>query len=445
MSSSPLCIGLSLAATWLSASGWRRPDSRVEQLHGAPFYRDVARRAEQACLDFVFRPDALFLDVPALARGPGFSSLDPALLMAALAQDTRHIGLVTTAATSFNPPYVVARQLQSLDWISEGRAGWNIVTALDGSRNFGDAPMPPSAQRYRKALEFTEVVRALWRSYPQEAVLADRESGQYADVTRIAPIAHRGEYFSVLGPLNVPGRAHGRIPLFQAGASDWGRDFAARVADAVFAATPDIECGVALRRDLRQRALDHGREPAAIRVLPGLSLYLAASRAQARDLHRAAHADQDRARQRLYVGRALGLDLERLDPDQPITVRMLGQPGPDMRSPTHVQLLRRLVEREQPCLRELLARPEAAASAHWTVVGTVDDAVAEIQRRAEAGAADGFIALPGGAMQSLDLLLDGVMPRLAAMGLARRAYAGTTFASNLGLAGSCREPGRAVP
>lgn len=212
MSSSPLCIGLSLAATWLSASGWRRPDSRVEQLHGAPFYRDVARRAEQACLDFVFRPDALFLDVPALARGPGFSSLDPALLMAALAQDTRHIGLVTTAATSFNPPYVVARQLQSLDWISEGRAGWNIVTALDGSRNFGDAPMPPSAQRYRKALEFTEVVRALWRSYPQEAVLADRESGQYADVTRIAPIAHRGEYFSVQGPLNVPGRAHGRIP-----------------------------------------------------------------------------------------------------------------------------------------------------------------------------------------------------------------------------------------
>lgn len=243
----------------------------------------------------------------------------------------------------------------------------------------------------------------------------------------------------------MPGRAHGRIPLFQAGASDWGRDFAARVADAVFAATPDIECGVALRRDLRQRALDHGREPAAIRVLPGLSLYLAASRAQARDLHRAAHADQDRARQRLYVGRALGLDLERLDPDQPITVRMLGQPGPDMRSPTHVQLLRRLVEREQPCLRELLARPEAAASAHWTVVGTVDDAVAEIQRRAEAGAADGFIALPGGAMQSLDLLLDGVMPRLAAMGLARRAYAGTTFASNLGLAGSCCEPGRAVP
>lgn len=433
MQSPPLCIGLSLAATWLSASAWRRPDSQVEQLCNADFYRHVAQRAEAACLDFVFRPDALFLDLPALARGPGFSSLDPALLLAALARDTRHIGLVTTAATSFNPPYVVARQLQSLDWISEGRAGWNIVTALDGSQNFGDAPLPPSAQRYRKALEFTEVVRALWRSYPQEAVLLNRESGRYADLARIGPIAHCGEYFSVQGPLNVPARANGRIPLFQAGASEWGRDFAARVADAVFAATPDIGGGVAMRHDLRRRAAGHGRAPGAVRMLPGLSLYLAPTRAQARELHEATHAGQDPSRKLQYVGQALGLDAECLDPEAPITAGMLGQPQAGMRSPTHAEMLRRLVEREQPCLRDLLSRPEVNASAHWTVVGTVDDLVGEIQRRAEAGAADGFIALPGGAVQSLDLFLDQAMPRLTAMGLARRSYASTTFAGNLGL------------
>ncbi|MFA1682890.1 NtaA/DmoA family FMN-dependent monooxygenase [Achromobacter sp. SIMBA_011] len=434
MHSSPLCIGLSLAATWLSASAWRRSDSRVEQLCDLDFYRLIAQRAEAACLDFVFRPDALFLDLPALAQGPGFSSLDPALLLAALARDTRHIGLVTTAATSFNPPYVVARQLQSLDWISDGRAGWNIVTALDGSQNFGDAPLPPSAQRYRKALEFTEVVQALWRSYPQDAVLADRTSGRYADLARIGPIAHRGEYFSVQGPLNVPARAGGRIPLFQAGASDWGRDFAARVADAVFAATPDVACGQALRKDLRRRVAAYGRARDAIRVLPGLSLYLAPTRAQALALHEATHAGQDASRKRHYIGQALGLDVEHLDPAAPITARMLGQPQTGLRSPTHAQLLRRLIEREQPCLRELLARPEASASAHWTVVGTVDDAVDAIRQRAEAEAADGFIALPGGAMQSLDLFLEAVMPRLAALGLARRAYASTTFAGNLGLA-----------
>jgi alkanesulfonate monooxygenase SsuD/methylene tetrahydromethanopterin reductase-like flavin-dependent oxidoreductase (luciferase family) len=273
----------------------------------------------------------------------------------------------------------------------------------------------------------------LWRSYPQEAVLADRASGRYADLARIRPIAHRGEHFSVQGPLNVPARAGGRIPLFQAGASEWGRDFAARMADAVFAATPDTECGQALRQDLRRRAATYGRAPGSIRVLPGLSLYLAPTRAQAQALHEATHAGRDASRKRHYIGQALGLDVERLDPAEPITAHMLGQPQAGLRSPTHVQLLRRLIEREQPCLREVLARPEANASAHWTVVGTVDDAAEAIRHRAEAGAADGFIALPGGAMQSLDLFVEEVMPRLAEMGLARRAYASTTFAGNLGL------------
>lgn len=264
-----LCIGLSLAVTWLMGNGWRRPDSRVEDIYDIGFYAGLARRAEAACLDFLFRPDALFLDRQALRHSPGFSSLDPTVLVAALAGATRRIGLVTTAATTFNPPYVVARQLQSLNWVTQGRVGWNVVTALDGNLNFGAAAMPSSAERYRKALEFVQVVRELWRSYPHAALRCERESGAYADASCVRPIDHDGEFFSVQGPLNLPAPAYGMMPLFQAGASPWGRDFAACIADAVFAATPDIEAGQELRRDLRERASAYGRQPDAIRVLPG--------------------------------------------------------------------------------------------------------------------------------------------------------------------------------
>lgn len=435
MSSRKLCIGLSLAVTWLMGNGWRRPDSQVESIFDTDFYAGIARRAEAAKLDFLFRPDALFLDPQTLAHAPGFSSLDPTVLLAALARATSRIGLVTTAATTFNPPYVVARQIQSLDWVSRGRAGWNVVTALDGSQNFGNEPMPSSRERYRKAREFIDVVRALWRSYPQAALRMDREAGVYADIEQVRAIDHAGEYFSVQGPLNLPSRGHARVPLFQAGASEWGRDFAAGIADAVFAATPDVEAGIELRRDLRRRAQALGRRTDATRVLPGLSLFLAPTAAQARELHAETQAPQDAARRYAYVRQLLGVDLSDKDPAQPLTPEML--PAGYMaqgRGQTHADLMRRLIERERPAIADFMRRPEVAGSAHWTVVGTVDDALAAIRVRAEAGAADGFIALPGGAWQSLDLFFDELMPRLAEAGLFRREYAGNTLGEHLGIA-----------
>ncbi|MCL2894373.1 NtaA/DmoA family FMN-dependent monooxygenase [Brenneria tiliae] len=360
-----LCIGLSIAVTWLSGNGWRRADSRVEEIYSADFYLDLARRAENAKLDFLFRPDVMFIDPLRAAQSPSFSSLDPTVLLAAIAGETRRIGLVSTASTTFLPPYLVARQLQSLNWISQGRAGWNVVTALDGNRNFGLDRMSAADERYEKALEFTEVVRRLWQSYPHGALTLDRQKGEYARADRLRPINHRGRFFSVQGPLNVPDPGCGAIPLFQAGASDRGRDFAARIADGVFAATPDIAAGVELRRDLRRRARAHGRHPDAIRLLPGLSLYLGKTRREARELYRETQANQ--------------------------------------------------------------------TTAHWLVVGTVEDALNDIAARAAAGAADGFIALPGGSPASLDLLFDELIPRLAERGLFRRDYSGNTLRQHLGM------------
>lgn len=428
-----LCVGLSLAVTWLTGNGWRRNDSNVEGIYSSEFYLDLAKRAEQAKMDFLFRPDAMWLSRQGAVESPHFSSVDPTLLMAAIASQTRHIGLVSTASTTFMTPFLVARQFQSLNQLSRGRAGWNVVTSLAGNLNFGLSEMPPSEQRYAQAREFVEVVRKLWASYPSDAVRIDRETAIYADFDKLQPIDHVGEHFSVEGPLNVPAWNGPRIPLFQAGASDTGRDFAASTADAIFAATPDLAAGVELRNDLRRRAVAHGRQADDIRLIPGVSLYLARTREEARELYRATHAGLNPERTYARASELLGINLRELSPETRITPEMLPPPG-KVFSQTHAILLRRLIERDQPLLSDLMTRPEVVGSAYWQVIGTVEDAVSEIRRHHEAGALDGFIACPGGSPGSMDLTLAELMPRLSEEGLLRSEYTSSTLGGHLGIA-----------
>lgn len=429
-----LHIGLSLAPTWQSGDAWRRPDSDIEGIFSAEFATDLARRAEAAHLDFVFRPDVCCVNETLLEQGSGFASLDPNILLAAVAQHTSRIGLVSTVSTTFNPPYVVARQLQSLNWVSRGRVGWNIVTALQGHENFGLAAMPGADERYRRAAEFTEVVRGLWRSFPGDAVLVDRAQGRYADAARVRPIDHTGEHLRVRGPLNVPA-FDARIPLIQAGASEAGRDFAAAVADIVFAPTPDLQAAQDLRQDLSRRALRHGRRPDEVRLLPGLSLYLAETREQAREVFMQTHARLDRVRKLEQIREMTGLDLSAWPEAVPVTPADLPPAPPSPASRTHSQLLRRLLERESLTVSELLLRPEVISAAHWQVIGTAQDAVESICTWAASGAIDGFIAAPGGSVESIRVFLEEVMPRLVELGLFRRKYRGTTFIEHLQQAG----------
>lgn len=418
-------IGLSLTPTWLKG---RRPEpGEAPERPGdsVAFYCDLAQAAERACLDFVFKPDALLMMHPAKADGGSFVGLDPTLLLTAIARETQKIGLVTTASTTFNPPYVVARQMQSLNWISNGRAGWNIVTSLDGAENFGADPMPSADERYRKAAEFTGIVRQLWRSHPHE-VLAGNGVPHSID--------HHGEFFSVKGPLNVPGHADGDPPLFQAGASDIGRGFAASVADATFAATPDMAAGMELRADLRERARQRGRAEDAVRVLPGLYFFLAETREEAAALHRRAHAHLTEERRRDSVKSILGLDIGGLALDARVTPQMLPTDAA-VRSRTHADLLRRYIAENSPRVEDLLSRPEVVGSAHWVSVGTVEDVLADIVEWFEAGAMDGFIALPGGSIGSLHLFLNSLVPALAERGLFRSRYAGSTLRAHLGMPG----------
>lgn len=426
-----LCIGMSVAPTWLSGEGWRQAGSGIEGLYSSDLALQVARRAEAAHLDFVFRPDAMFLPMPVMAQSFGFSSLDPTLLLAAIARETRRIGLVTTISTTFGHPYHAARQLMSLHWLSHGRAGWNVVTALQGNENFGLPEMPSSESRYARAAEFTEVVRRLWSSFPSEALLVDRAAGHYADTELILPIDHQGAQFQVKGPINLPQYPGPDIPLMQAGGSARGVDFAGQVADMVFGMTPDLPTALETRRQLSARAQAHGRHPRDVRLLPALSLYLGETRAEAQALFLATHARVDRAQRLRLVQDFLGLDLAGWPQDRRIALADLPADHRSSRCATQREALRRVIQDEGPTAEALLARPELLASVHWQVIGTVEDAVAEIAAWFRAGAIDGFIAVPGGSPRSLDLLLDALIPRLVQEGLFRAAYSADTLRGHL--------------
>lgn len=431
MSGKQLCIGLSLSPTWLNGWGWRKKDSGAERIFSADGYIELTKRAEEAKLDFVFKPDALFIDPQRVNISPAMGGLDPTLLMTMLAEHTSHIGLVTTVSTTFNPPYVIARQLQTLHQLSEGRAGWNIVTSIEGGDNFGHKDMRTSEERYKVAKESVEVIRKLWSSYPAEAVVVDREEGIFAKKERICPIDHQGAFYDVKGPLNLPAHFAGEVPLFQAGASEEGRDFASDVASGIFAATPTVESAISYRQDLRRRAKEKGREADDLVVLPGLSLFLGETTAEAQAQYRDAYAHMNHEQQLALVRRILGLDLSDFAKDEKVTAAHLPDNDQLVRSKTHANLLKAYIIKNEPTVQQLLSRPEVISSAHWIVIGTAEEAAKQIESWLAKEAMDGFIALPGGSIRSLSLFFDRLIPLLVERGLFREVYESDTFIKNL--------------
>lgn len=415
-----LCIGLCLIS--------RKKEQEIEFNSGINEQVELAKRAEKSKLDFVFKADYLVAHPDLIARNKGNVILDPTLLFTAIAYATEKIGVVTTASTSFYPPYILARQLQSLNWISNGRVGWNIVTSIDGAENFGETEMPPSEERYAKAAECTALVRKLWRSHPYEVLKIDNP-----DVIRemVKPIDHNDKYFEVKGPLNIPQHMSGEMPLFQAGASEAGRNFAASVADAIFAAMPDVESGIELRQDLRRRAEKHGRNQDDIRVLPGLYFFIGDTYEEALEMHRQAHQHLTKEKRYALLEMVLGLDARGISLESKITEEMLPSQNQTVRSKTHAELLRNFIIKNEPTVGQILERPEVVGSAHWVVVGTPQDVMNQIMDRFEAGALDGFIAIPGGPPKSLDLFLSRVIPLFVKAGVFREEYTGSTLREHM--------------
>lgn len=406
---------------------WRHPDSAVERLGDIRYYQELAQLAERGCLDAIFLADGSSVDN--VADGPRWF-LEPITCLAAVGQATEHIGLITTVSSTFFTPFHAARMLASLDHITAGRIGWNVVTSMFDAeaRNHGYPAMPDHTQRYARAQEFVDVVLRLWDSWSDSALRLERD-GQYADPLRVQAIHHQGEYFLVDGPLNVPRSPQGHPVLFQAGASSQGRDLAARRAEAIYAVANDLDMARAYYRDIRQRVRAAGRTD-PVPIMPGLVTYVASTAAEAR-------AKQRELDELLPVEASLRqlqgfifqdcMDWE-LDAPVPELPSLEDFAGPKGRYAT----ILRIIETEQPTLRQLLGRL-AAGGGHCTVVGTPDQIADHIEHWFVNEGADGFNLMPPSLPSGLQDFVDEVIPLLQRRGLFRRTYSGTTLRDHLGL------------
>jgi len=404
-------------------AAWRHPQTDLES---NPFkvFRQQVRNAEAACLDAVFFADSVALtgNIP---------SLEPLTLLSALAASTERIGLIGTATTTYNEPYTVARQFASLDLLSDGRAGWNLVTSDNAAEaaNFGRDQHVGHAERYARAREFHQVVTGLWDSWQDGALVNDKAGGVLADPARIRKLDHRGEHFAVAGPLNVTRSPQGRPVVVQAGGSEAGRDLAAATAEVVFTAQPTLAGAQDFYRDIKRRVADKGRHPDSLKIMPGLFAVVGASQAEADDKFGELQQLIEPKAGLALLGRMIGnFDLSGYPLDGPLPELPATQDGQRSRQ----QLLTNLAQGENLSIRQLYERI-AGGRGHFTVVGTAETVVDQIQAWFEGEGADGFNfmapALPGG----LDDFLALVVPELQRRGLFRTAYTGTTLREHLGL------------
>jgi FMN-dependent oxidoreductase (nitrilotriacetate monooxygenase family) len=414
-------------------ASWRHPASSPLPLTDIHYYKDVAQRAEAGLFDSIFLADQLALDGD--VERTGRSWLEPITVLAALATGTRKVGLIATASTTYTEPFNLARQFASIDHMSGGRAGWNIVTSwlAAAARNYGGSAQVSHADRYARGEEFVQVVKALWDSWADDAVLDDREVGQYARADRIRPINHEGEHYKVAGPLNMPRSPQGRPVFVQAGSSDTGRRFAARHAEAVFTAQMEKTTAQAFYADLKTLAVAEGREIDQVLILPGLSPLIAGTEAEAQRQARELNdlTDPEVGRKRLS-GRFGGHDFSHLPLDKPLSPEDFPDPSTVEAARSRTEVIVGLVKREKPTLRQLLAYL-AGARGHYTTAGTPEQIADLMESWFEDGAADGFNVMPPVLPVMLDVFVAEVIPILQKRGLFRTEYEGETLRDHYGL------------
>ncbi|TDG06416.1 LLM class flavin-dependent oxidoreductase [Paraburkholderia guartelaensis] len=429
-SSRRLHLNVNILHSGFVPSAWRLADADPRAFVDVAHYVRVAQLAERAKFDAVFLADNAAI-IDQIDFRP-ITALEPTVLLASIAAATTHIGVIGTASTSYNEPYNIARRFATLDHVSRGRAGWNVVTTADlpSARNFGHDTVPDHAQRYARAAEFTELVKALWDSWDDDAFIGDKASGRFIDVTKVRPVAHEGRFFRVQGPLNLPRTPQGHPVLVQAGGSGDGRDLAARHAEAVFSASQSFEESVAYRRDLNARASAYGR-PQGVQVLAGLTTIIGATEAEALR-RRDELVEQIPWRYSLTrLAGTLGLSPDQLDLDARLPEN-LALPNGGNGNHTFFHATIAEARRGGHTVRELI-RALAGGGGHRVIVGTPEQIADDIEHWFKGEAADGFNLMPDALPDGLEAFVDGVVPILQRRGLFRTEYEGNTLRSHLGL------------
>jgi FMN-dependent oxidoreductase (nitrilotriacetate monooxygenase family) len=436
MSAKRLHLNLFVHSRGHHEASWRHPKASPHSVFDLAYYQELAQKAEAGLFDSMFFADQLALGDD-IGNGPRIG-LEPITLLSALAANTMHIGLIATASTTYTEPFNLARQFASLDHISKGRIGWNIVTSwlATAAANFNrEAPLA-HAERYARAEEFVAVVKALWDSWASDAIIDERAGGRYAKTDRIRPVEFAGQYYQVRGPLNLPRSVQGRPVLVQAGSSETGRAFAARHGEAIFTAQLEKQAAQDFYSDIKSRAAQAGRAADQVLILPGLSPLLAGTEAEAQRIsdELAELADPEVGRKRLSA-RFGGHDLSHLPLDKTLSPEDFPSPETVEAARSRSQVIIDLVRRHEPTLRELLAML-AGARGHHTFVGTPDQLADLMTDWVNEGAADGFNIMPPVLPWMLDVFVDEVVPILQRRDLFREAYEGRTLRSHYGL----REP-----
>ena len=429
--SQQLHLGAFMRPVSIHAAWWRYPGSYVDANFNLNHLAEFAKTLERGCFDAFFMADHLaVLNMPmdALKRSATATSFDPFTLLPALSMVTEHLGLVATASTTFEPPYLIARRFASLDHISGGRAGWNIVTTSnpDAALNFGMTDQVEHDERYLMAREFYDVVTGLWDSWADDAFIRDVDSGVFFDPERLHTLNHEGPYYSVKGPLNVARPVQGWPVIAQAGASDAGRQLASETAEMIFTVANSPEQGRAFRDDVRGRAAAAGRDPTHLKVMPGVLVVVGDSKEEAEERRR--HLDSlvnmDSAMGALSI--ALGHDASQFDLDGPL---------PEIPESNQSQSGRAravdLAKRHNLTVRELAQRLSGFGG--FSMTGTAADIADEMQLWLESGSCDGFIIMFPYLPAGLDDFVNKVVPELQRRDIYRKAYTGKTLRDHLGL------------
>ena len=423
-----LRLGTILHGASGNMSAWRHPAAIADASINFDFVKDTALKAEAGKLDFLFVADGLYINEKSI---PHFlNRFEPLTVLSALASVTSHLGLVGTLSTSYSEPFTVARQFASLDHLSKGRAGWNVVTSpLEGSaKNFSREKHPEHALRYRIADEYLDVVKGLWDSWEEDAFIRDKESGQFFDANKLHTLNHHGDFFKVAGPLNISRTPQGRPIVFQAGASDDGKKLAARHADAIFTHHETLEEAQHFYRDVKGQLANHHRQPKDLHIFQGVSVIVGKDAADVENQYQTTAALVSINDALNYLGRYFEHhDFSQYPLDEPFPD--IGDLGQNSFRSTTDEIKRNARERHLT-LRQVALE---AASPRPRFAGTAQQVADGLQQWFDSHAADGFI-IQGGTPDTFPRFVDEVVPVLQARGLFRTEYPGTTLRESLGLA-----------
>jgi FMN-dependent oxidoreductase (nitrilotriacetate monooxygenase family) len=415
----------------IHTGAWRYPGAIHDANFNFPAIRQFARKLEAGKFDAFFMADhlgVLNMPVEALRRSHTVTSFEPLTLLSALAGATERIGLVATASTTFEEPYHVARRFASLDHLSGGRAGWNVVTTAnpDNAKNFGYEVQPEHGGRYLRAREFYDVVTGLWDSFADDAFICDAESGLYFDPDRMHVLEHQGPHFSVRGPLNIARPVQGWPVIFQAGASEAGRQLAAETAEVVFAAESNLDGGKRFYADVKGRMVKAGRHPDHLKILPAALVVVGETvdQAKAKRAHLDSLVHYESGIHSLCG--MLGFDVSGFDPDGPL---------PEIPETNASKTAREKVLEEARAhnltIRQLAAK--AGSYAGLAFVGTPASIADEMELWLEERGSDGFVVMFPFLPEGLNDFVDFVVPELQRRGIFRKEYEGTTLRDHFGL------------